>query len=157
MERNDFWMAIYPEDFICVIQSTERSDEVARKTKAAIMSMLSQSASSCRRKKYREKWYEGWELERESYQPETPSQDTPKYTPTPMEINKTNTAIVTTKMPRSVTPVTSQSTTPAATTPSPLVAGSSAFDPDYEVEAGSAILNLSAVLFNCLDYLNTKS
>ena len=82
-ERNGFWMALYPEDYIRVIQPTARSDEVALKTKAAIMSMLSQSASSCKRKKYHEEWYEGLELEREAYKPETPSQDTPKYIPTP--------------------------------------------------------------------------
>ena len=141
-ERNGFWMALYPEDYIRVIQPTARSDEVAQKTKAAIMSMLSQSASSCRRKKYREEWYKGWELERESYQPETPSQDTPKYIPIPTEIHKTSTDIVRTKRPRSVTPVPSQSMTPAAATASPLVAGSPAFDPDYEVEAGSGELCL---------------
>ena len=72
----------------------------------------------------------------------TPSLDAPKYTPTPMEINKTSTADVTTKRPRSATPVPSQSTTPAAATASPLVAGSPAFDPDYEVEAGSPYLIL---------------
>ena len=77
--RNGFWMALYPEDYIRVIQPTARSG----RKKAAIMSMLSQSASSCRRKKYHEELYEGLELERESYQPETPSQDTPKYIPTP--------------------------------------------------------------------------
>ena len=54
-----------------------------------------------------------------------------------------------------MTPVPSQSTTPA--TASPLVNGSPAFDPDYEVEAGSAVLHLSAIFFNCLDYQNTKS
>ena len=68
-ERNGFWMALYPEDYIRVIQPTARSDDVAWKTKAANLSMLSQGASSCRRKKYCEEWYEGLELERESYQP----------------------------------------------------------------------------------------
>ena len=161
-ERNGFWMALYPEDYIRVIQPTARSDEVARKTKAAITSMLSQSASSCRRKKYREEWYKGWELERESYQPETPSQDTPKYVPTPTEIHKTSPDIVRTKRPRSVTPVPSQSMTPAAATASPLVAGSPAFDPDYEVEAGSSglvpensvsILKINLLPGDCHAYL----
>ena len=46
MERNGFWMALYPKDYNRVIQPTARSDEVSRKTKTAIMSLL--SASSCR-------------------------------------------------------------------------------------------------------------
>ena len=45
-ERNGFWIVLYPEDYLRVIQPTAWSDEVARKTKAAIMLMLSQSASS---------------------------------------------------------------------------------------------------------------
>ena len=40
-ERNGFWMALYPEDYIRIIQPTALSDEVAGKTKAAIMSKLS--------------------------------------------------------------------------------------------------------------------
>ena len=101
------------------------------------------------RKKYCEEWYKGWELERESYQPDTPSQDTPKYIPTQTEINKTSKAIVTTKRPRSVTPVPSQSMTPAAKSVSPLVAGIPAFDMDYEVEVGSS----GIVLENCVSIL----
>ena len=29
-EKNGFWMALYPEDYIHVIQPTARSDEVAQ-------------------------------------------------------------------------------------------------------------------------------
>ena len=68
MERNGFWMALYPEDYIQVIQPSAQLDEVAGKTKAVLMAML--CASSTRRKKYLEELHEEWKQERETYKPE---------------------------------------------------------------------------------------
>lgn len=124
-ERNGFWMSLYSEDYLKVIQPTKRSDELARKAKAAVTKML--GASTCRRSKSHNDWYQGWEKERERYSPTTAASTTqsevPVYTPTPLPNNPTRqTSDLVRKsqvvivprpvMPKHLTPERSRSATP---------------------------------------------
>lgn len=153
-EANGFWLCLYPEDYLRVIQPTRRSDGLVRKIQAAVIQMV--EASVCRRSKSHDDWYNGWDKEREKYTPSATASShvgTPVYVPTVKSAVKTkqteplrsrSSTPAPASQPRSnhqhATSSRSTSTSPApiALACSPLVAQSPEFNPDYEVEVEAA-------------------
>ena len=136
-ESNKVWLALYAEDYLKVIQPTKRGSELARKTRAAVITML--GASSCRRLKSKNDWYDGWDMERESYVPSEKgaTTDPPQYLPTPLQPAKSADSTARHSTPKPVkerAPTKSRSPSPAgsdSTTTSSIISKSPLFRPDY--------------------------
>ena len=160
-ERNGFWLSLYPEDYLRVIQPTKRSDELSRKARAAVITML--GTSTCRRSKTKNEWYDGWEKEREQYTPKETkaSGSVPAYKPTPLlqhppakpSVVRSSAIMVsshvqpiasvpeTPVVARSVTPrplLHSITPMPASCPTTPLITQSPPFAPDYDAEVEAA-------------------
>ena len=158
-ERNGFWLSLYPEDYLRVIQPTKRSDELSRKARAAVITML--GTSTCRRSK--NEWYDGWEKEREQYTPKETkaSGSVPAYKPIPLlqhppakpsavrssaimvssHVQPIASVPETPVVARSVTPrplLHSITPMPASCPTTPLITQSSPFAPDYDAEVKAA-------------------
>ena len=141
-EANGFWLALYPADYLRVIKPTPRVSELARKTRAAVITML--GASTCQRLKSKNDWYDGWDKEREGYKPAEKgvSPDLPAYHPTPLQQIKSAVTTVRHTTPQPTTERERSKSMSRTRSPSPALSDSSAissfigksppFRPDYK-------------------------
>ena len=162
-EANTFWMAVYPEDVLRVIKPTKRNSEVARKTRTAIMTML--GASTCRRNKSKNDWYDGWDKEKEGYKPADHGTGVaPEYEPTPLSSSTTKKLLTPEPAPltssatqRLLTPQPTRPSKSRSRSPSPALSDSTVassfvsktppFRPDYvdNIEPPSPELKITAI------------